>query len=91
MTTDSDSQPRRRPYQLTPEGRASLQASAARVKPWERSTGPRTPDGKSRSRMNAWKHGERSAQVVEQRAMARDILWSLRELSSCHTIRSESN
>ncbi|MBL1216019.1 MAG: hypothetical protein D8M59_00825 [Planctomycetes bacterium] len=54
---------------MSPEGLASLRASVAQVKPWERSTGPRTPAGKARSRMNAWKHGERSAAAIESRAI----------------------
>jgi hypothetical protein len=49
-----------RPYRLTPAGLASLRASARRARPCKRSTGPRTPDGKARSRLNATKHGERS-------------------------------
>ena len=31
-----------------------------------RSTGPRTPEGKSRSRSNAWKHGLRAGTIVTQ-------------------------
>ena len=57
----------RRRYQLTPEGLASLRASIRRVTPWEYSTGPRTADGKARSRMNAWKHGQRSAAAIAVR------------------------
>jgi len=59
------SRPRR--YLLTPEGMASLRSSAQRAKPWERSTGPRTPEGKAQSSKNAAKHGERSAEVIAQR------------------------
>lgn len=58
----------RRPYRLSPEGLASLRASAARTQPWKRATGPRTAEGKARSRMNAWRHGERSAEAMAARA-----------------------
>lgn len=51
--------PRRR-YRLSPDGLAALRESAQRVRPWERSTGPRTAVGKRRSRANALRHGERS-------------------------------
>lgn len=38
-----------------------LQAERIReIRPWEKSTGPKTRDGKERSRMNAFKHGNRS-------------------------------
>ena len=33
-----------------------------RVRPWEKSTGPRTVEGKARACMNAYRHGERSAE-----------------------------
>ena len=60
-------QPARRPYRLTPSGLRALRASIARVKPWRLTTGPRTAEGKARSRMNAWKHGERSAEMIQNR------------------------
>ena len=70
----------RKPYRLSPEGLASLRASAAKTRPWERSTGPRTPEGKARSRMNAWKHGERAAEVAQQKRLSKELLSLLREL-----------
>jgi len=64
----------KRAYRLSPEGLAALRASARRVRPWERSTGPRTEAGKARSSRNALKHGLRRARVIAaQRELARAI------------------
>ena len=38
-----------------------------RVRPWRRSTGPRTKAGKDKSKYNATKHGNRSAAFVRMR------------------------
>ncbi|MGH8570053.1 MAG: hypothetical protein ACREXU_19110 [Gammaproteobacteria bacterium] len=43
----------------TPERRARQSALVRRWKPWERSTGPRTPEGKARAAHNADKGGTR--------------------------------
>lgn len=37
---------------LTPEGRQRLRESALRRKPWQYSTGPKTPEGKARTARN---------------------------------------
>ena len=62
----------KRPYRLTDQGLHRLRSIAAANRPWERSTGPRTPAGKNRSSRNAWKHGWRSREAIEtlQRARA---------------------
>lgn len=59
--------PPRRPYRLSPEGLASLQAAARRNRPWEFATGPKTASGKAQSSRNAWKHGERSNRATNSR------------------------
>ena len=38
-------------------------------KPWERSTGPKSPEGKRRSAMRAAKTGEHSAEIRELRKL----------------------
>jgi len=59
----------KRTYRLTPAGLEALRASAARNRPWAASTGPTTPAGKLRVRVNAMKSGERRSIV---RADARE-------------------
>ncbi|HPQ50062.1 MAG: hypothetical protein KDJ26_04915 [Alphaproteobacteria bacterium] len=44
----------------TPEQRARQSATIRQWAPWKKSTGPRTSQGKSISRFNAYKHGLRS-------------------------------
>ena len=48
-------------YFRTPEHRRRQSEAIQRWKPWERSTGPRTPEGKARSAMRGYKGGLRPA------------------------------
>ena len=50
----------RREARWTPTARALKLSKIRAIKPWEKSTGPKTADGKSKSCQNAFKHGERS-------------------------------
>jgi hypothetical protein len=43
----------------SPERRARMAELVRTWAPWERSTGPATPEGKARSSRNAWKGGSR--------------------------------
>lgn len=47
-------------YIRTPEHRALRAALIRRWRPWEQSTGPKSPEGKERSAMRGFKGGERS-------------------------------
>lgn len=55
----------------TPERRAAAALRASRQKPWLHSTGPKTAEGKSRSRYNAYKHGLNSCATKQFRAALR--------------------
>lgn len=67
------------------ERRQQQAAAIRRWKPWARSTGPKTEDGKRSVSRNAWKHGGYDAQTKEVRRLlamyasierqARDRLW----------------
>jgi hypothetical protein len=46
-------------YVRTPEHRRLRAELIRRWKPWERSTGPKTPEGKAVVSRNAWKGGTR--------------------------------
>ncbi len=58
--------------QWTPERRARQAEAVSRWKPWERSTGPRTVDGKAKASRNAYKGGTRT--------MLRELARHLREI-----------
>jgi hypothetical protein len=47
-------------------------------KPWSQSTGPKTEAGKNTAKMNAYKHGERDAQM---RKLAQNFIDLKRKLS----------
>ena len=59
----------------TPERRQQQRDAIQRWKPWERSTGPKTDDGKRRSAKNSTVTGIHSA---ENRAIVREIREQLR-------------
>ena len=51
-------------------------------RPWERSTGPRTPEGRSVACRNALKHGQRSAEAILELRGFRVLMRELAEESS---------
>ena len=56
-------------YIRTPEHRALRAALIRRWRPWEQSTGPKSPEGKERSAMRGFKGGERSLRREWARAL----------------------
>ena len=58
-------------YYRTPEHRKLRAALIRRWKPWEKSTGPKSTEGKVRSAQNAYKGGWR-AQLRELRRVLRE-------------------
>jgi len=47
------------------------------------STGPRTPEGRERSRKANWKHGRYSAEAKAARRRERVLLWALQLIGGC--------
>ena len=47
----------------TEERKQRQRAIIQKTKPWEKSTGPKTAEGKARASLNTFKHGLRSRQV----------------------------
>lgn len=57
----------------TPERRAKQAAAIHRWKPWKQNPGVKTDAGKAKSKMNALKHGARSASVQQLSAALRAL------------------
>ena len=58
---------------LTDEGRRRLREAALATKPWKRSTGPRTAEGKAAVAENGRKHRKGEMSVREQRAALAEV------------------
>lgn len=59
----------------TQEQRQRQREAIQQWKPWNQSTGPKSPEGKARAAHNAWAGGE----LVNMRRMIRDLNQLLRE------------
>ena len=66
---------------VTPDRLVCLQRAIRRTKPWQWATGPRTQAGKARSKMNALKHGLRSAEVVARRKELAELIREVRAIN----------
>lgn len=64
----------------TPKRRQQQSKAIHGWKPWNRSTGPRTPAGKARVSRNALKHGQTTARALAERAGIRALLNAAHEL-----------
>lgn len=53
----------------TPERRKRAAVLIQQWRPWERSSGPKTDNGKAKVSKNALKHGARSAETLKVRAI----------------------
>ena len=63
----------------TAERRAKHGEATKRWKPWERSTGPKSDEGKAASSQNARKHGMRSREWLEQQRELTALLRDCRD------------
>jgi hypothetical protein len=61
----------------TQDRKAKQRAAIYRWRPWEKSTGPKTPAGKAAVSKNATKHGQRAASAIAERRSIRAFLSSL--------------
>jgi hypothetical protein len=56
-----------------------IEAARQRIlasKPWEKSTGPRTQEGKAKSSQNNFKHGRRSRTMIEVSRIIAEVVKS---------------
>jgi len=60
-------------YYRTPEHRAKRAELIRRWKPWENSTGAKTPEGKARVAKNAWRGGVRQ-RLREEARMVNELI-----------------
>ena len=56
----------------TAQKRKAQAEAIRRSRPWEKSTGPKTPEGKAKASQNALKHGVRSKVVKDYRRIVRE-------------------
>ena len=62
---------------LSPEFIEAARARILASKPWEKSTGPRTPEGKAKSSQNNFRHGRRSHTMIEVNRVIADVVRSI--------------
>ena len=74
---------RQRRLGLTAAGRERLRQAALAHRPWERSTGPRTPAGKARSSQNAKFRQAGESSVREVRRLLAGLTGLIRDMRKC--------
>jgi hypothetical protein len=72
--------------QWTPAQRATAALRASQQKPWLHSTGPRTDAGKSRAKINAYKHGLHSELTRKFKRLLREQSRFVREIGRWHRL-----
>ncbi len=59
---------------LSPEFIEAARQRILATKPWEKSTGPRTTEGKAKSSQNHFKHGRRSRAMIEVNRVIAEVV-----------------
>ena len=59
----------------TPERRKLQRQAIQRWRPWEQSSGPKTPEGKARSSRNRWRGGKRPMLRALAKALREQREW----------------
>lgn len=77
----------RQKWRMTPEGRARVRAAILLHRPWEHSTGPRTPEGKARSARNG-RAGREGPSVRETQAELAGILSVMNQMAATRRLLS---
>ncbi len=73
---------RRKRKGLTDQGRRRLRAAIERHRPWEHSTGPRTPEGKARSAQNGKVRQKGAGSVRELRNELAEVTGLVKQLAA---------
>ncbi len=63
---------------ITPAGRQKLREAALAKRPWARSTGPRTPEGKARAAANAKKL--RTTEQCERSVVLTEVITNIKRM-----------
>lgn len=61
---------------LSPEFIEAARQRILASKPWQKSTGPRTTEGKAKSSQNNFKHGRRSRTMIEVNRVIAEVVKS---------------
>ena len=69
--------------QWTQKRRLSQSKLIFNWKPWEKSTGAKSEEGKAKSKMNAYKHGRRAAEIRTAQKMLAEYRRIFRKVTSC--------